>query len=319
MRSRIRTRPTTWLAASLLLATLALIPARVVHAHGEVMRIGSSQAGSGQLRIGSDFDFDADAYLALSLMLGSQSLYEGIIPSFAWIYEDIATDQIFTVKAGTLVQFVITAVAPGASAVLGGRTLDQPNASATLGTFSPDPEEHVHATWRLLVGSGEIGRYSISFKLRALSGGYSESPIYTLHLNNGTPPPTATATQTATPTPSPSITPTLPPTSTPTLSPSATVSATPTATPELSSTPTLSPQPTATFTAPPPTATATATATPIGAPGDANCDRRFSAADIVALIDRLPSGVDSVCGADVDRNGSVTDTDLDRLLAMLFR
>jgi hypothetical protein len=51
---------------------------------------------------------------------------------------------------------------------------------------------------------------------------------------------------------------------------------------------------------------------------DANCDGLVNAADVTALIERLPSGDPGACGADVVRDGTVTTADLPPLISVLF-
>jgi len=119
--------------------------------------------------------------------------------------------------------------------------------------------------------------------------------------------PTATPTPTATP--PPSQTPTEPP-------PTDTATPSPTVTPTNTRRPT--PMPTATSTA---TVTAAPTATPVLEiqPGNANCDDRLSAADIVALLPLLPAGTLGECGlADADCDLVVSPADLEAAIGALF-
>lgn len=53
--------------------------------------------------------------------------------------------------------------------------------------------------------------------------------------------------------------------------------------------------------------------------GDANCDRRATAADVAALLERLASGVPSACAlADADCDAVVTESDLSLVVTGLF-
>lgn len=110
-----------------------------------------------------------------------------------------------------------------------------------------------------------------------------------------------TPTPTGTPTPLPTFT--GPPTATGVVPPS------PTNTAPVSATPTRTP-------------TATATARPTtapGDPGDGNCDARFGAADLVAIVTAIGAGGTPACpGADTDGSGTVDATDLELAIPRLF-
>jgi hypothetical protein len=177
----------------------------VAYAHGDVMRIGSTQAGGGQLRIESEFDFDLDVHTTEMGGGGGVVLYQAIIPSFSWVLGPNESG-LLPLPEGTRLTFVLQQVTAGASVRLNSRLLDEPQESATLGTFSSDPEAHIHPEWMIIVPTGVIGDYEVSFTLRGLTPGFGESPVYGLTLTNRPAPPTPTATVTATfatPTPSP--------------------------------------------------------------------------------------------------------------------
>lgn len=111
--------------------------------------------------------------------------------------------------------------------------------------------------------------------------------------------PTRTVTPTATPTPTPTDTP--PATSSPTESPLPTVTPplTPTATPSASPTP-------------------TATVGVEGPPGDGNCDRRVTAADLTSIVMMLGDAAGACPLADFNQDGMVDDTDLDAAIVFEF-
>ena len=72
---------------------------------------------------------------------------------------------------------------------------------------------------------------------------------------------------------------------------------------------------------PTPTATSTATATPtfLAPSGDANCDGRVSAADVVAAIRLIPFNDPGPCGqADADGNGTVDAIDVREIAGEVF-
>lgn len=197
----------------------------IAHAHGDVMRIGSAQPGGGQLQIESEFDFHLPVYLTELTTIGDQTLYQAIIPSFSWIL-GVNEAGLVPVTAGTRVTFVLQSVTPSASVRIGGRLLDASGESAILGTFSSDPETHIHPEWQLILPIGETGEFTLSFSLQE-GAVFRESPTYTLTLTNVAPPPTPTATETTLATATPTSTSTAP--VEPTRSPAATAS--PTATP----------------------------------------------------------------------------------------
>jgi hypothetical protein len=106
---------------------------------------------------------------------------------------------------------------PGASVRIGSRLLDAAQESAVLGTFSSDPEAHIHPEWQLILPTGETESLSLSFSLPA-DPVFGESPSYTLTLTNIAPPPTVTPTPTAASVATPTSTATAP-TASPTASP----------------------------------------------------------------------------------------------------
>ena len=104
-------------------------------------------------------------------------------------------------------------------------------------------------------------------------------------------------------------------TPTPTSISTVTTTSTPTSTPSASSTPSPTATASSTSTAPqPPTQTTTSTPTPIPVrrlPGDANCDGRLSAADLIAVVRVLgPEAGDACPLVDFNQDGVVDRTDL---------
>jgi hypothetical protein len=124
--------------------------------------------------------------------------------------------------------------------------------------------------------------------------------------------PTPPATPTTTMSSTPSSRPTETPTPLPSASPTQTPTVAPTATPSPTSAATSTPSATATISVTP---TASATATP-AVPGDANCDVRFSAADLAAIVRSI--GAAPLCGADLTSDGQVTADDALAMEARLY-
>jgi hypothetical protein len=225
------------------LAVAALLSARSpVYGHGDVMRIGSSQPGNGQLLIEPDFDFDLRVLLDASSTLGDRTLYDSIFPSFTWVLEPRPADGIYPLDERVTVQIALASVTPSASMRIGGRTLDAPAESSILGSFDPDPESHVHPEWRLILPNEVTGEYEICFALMTSAAGYTVSPNYCLVLTNVEQESTPTATPTPTAaaeTPTATATGEATATSTATFASSATPTATPTDGPSATPTPTL--------------------------------------------------------------------------------
>jgi hypothetical protein len=155
--------------------------------------------------------------------------------------------------------------------------------------------------WRPPAGAGTYTLYaagnSVNFN-RSSSGDRAATTQFVVAVGDAAPP----STPSPTPTPTSLATATAVPPS-PTSTASATATATETATP----------RPTA-------SATATASATPSvdAAPGDANCDGRRGAADVVGIVTLLPGADPGPCGADADGNGFVDAADLDVLILSIF-
>lgn len=206
----LRHRPLPPCRAPVAGCLLFALCATAVFGHGDVMRIGATAAGGGRLEIEPGFDFDRDVLVTEVTSVGNQTLFHAIIPSLAWVLPGSAALQ--PVNPTASIAMRIEQIDAGASVRLNGRILDAPGESANIGTFSADPEEHVHPEWRLILPTGVAGRYSVSFVLITATPGYLTSPVYTLVLSNLAPTetttPTATETrsakeETATPSPAP--------------------------------------------------------------------------------------------------------------------
>jgi hypothetical protein len=228
------------------------------------------------------------------------TLYSSIFPSFTWVLEPRPAEGLYPLSEAVTVQVTIASpIDAGASMRISGRTLDAPGEGATIGTFDPAPESHVHPEWRLILPNGVTGEYSISFTFSTAAPGYGSSPAYTLVLTN--------VEQQTTPTPTPTPTATTGLEATPTAS--STIASTPTSTPTPASTAT----PTATADEPPtsrPTGTASATATPtLRLPicaGDCNGDGAVSVDELVRIVALANgNGVEACEAADGDGDGVI--------------
>jgi hypothetical protein len=295
---------TTRRAGSVVVVLVALMLRVPVYAHGDVMRIGSTQSGGGQLRIEPEFDFDLPVVLSEGTMVEEQTIYSSIFPSFSWVSEASPAEGLFPLTESVTVRIAIASpIDPVASVRIKGRIINDPGDLATLGTFDPDPEAHEHPEWTLILDNGVTGAYPISFVLSTTTAGYTASPVYTLMLTNVESETTATATPTTTPTPTP----------TGTIGeeiPSATATFAATATATASSTPTLSGEATPTVTetpAAPDTPSATATPT-LGGPacaGDCNGDGAVGVDELVRIV-ALGAGNEVEACVAADRNEDET-------------
>lgn len=235
------------------------------------MVIGSTSAGGGALRI--RYDFSAPLRLVPAFRVGGVTLYTATDPGFDVPARDEPQDSFYSLVTGTQVRLQLVAADSGASIKIGGSTLDQPGESASLGTM---PNIHVHPEWRLVLPDGTVGRFLLSFKLTTSSRRYGESAVYEVVLQ-----PHELQTPTGTLTPSPTLVPS------PTPSSSATASATPAASVSPSASPTSTSKPTPSATLTPSLSATRQPPSPSPLPtvlGDENCDRRISAADLVALV-----------------------------------
>jgi hypothetical protein len=217
-------------------------------------------------------------------------LYPAIFPSFSWV---LSAGDLFPLNEQVTVRLTVqNPISAEASMRLNLQTLDAPGENASLGTFSSEPETHVHPEWQLVLDNGVVGEYSISFKLTTTAAGYTESPVYTLTLTNVEPEATPTST----------VTPTAGENPTATTTPSATaVPPTATATEPQTDTPTSTPS--LTFT-PSPTATDTPSDEPC--PGDCNGDGEVSVDELVLAVEMAMTNPGSCPAADVNDDGRVT-------------
>lgn len=292
------------LLAALLLAAGPLAAAPPAQAqHIADMLIGSTADRGGALTL--HYDFAQRVHVTRSLSAGGVSFYTTVDPGFDVVSSPDPLRPIYPLRNNISVSLQIVALDPGVSLKVRNTTLTAAGESAVIGS---SPNLHEHPQWRLTVGDDVFGEFRLSFRLTTTSASYQGSTTYTAWITNlaTDPSPTATPTRTASPSPPPSASPSVTPTRTlPQTTATVTATAPPTATattPETAST----------------TATATSTVTAVAAANiDANCDRRMSAADIVAVTRSL-AGLPSSCSADADGDGRVDEADRWRVLHTLF-
>lgn len=167
----------------------------------------------------------------------------------------------FPLNPGVSLVLEIVALHAGVSVRVGSAVLNAAGESATLGTT---PGLLGNPLWQVTLPVGQTGDFSVTFRLTTTAPGYSPSAAYTLVLTNGS--------LAASPTPTATLTPALP-------SPTPTQTALPTMTAALTMTATRPATPT-------PTRAASPTPTPRDGPlpGDANCDDRVTAPDLLELM-----------------------------------
>ncbi|HUI27557.1 MAG TPA: hypothetical protein VL403_15855 [Candidatus Kryptonia bacterium] len=181
-----------------IIAAVAAAPTRA-RAHGDFnMLMGSTSNGGGSLKL--DYDFSSVSRLAFAGSLGGYSVYTGQEPSFTLLQTNDVVTPSYVIADGTDLNVVITGIDDGKVSIqivnldtLTTYNLNHVGDTALLGVVGPgntlDPaaaDPHIHPTFQvqLQLPEGQFGEGSVSFKLTT-SGGYSESPIYTLKVSNG--------------------------------------------------------------------------------------------------------------------------------------
>ena len=263
---------------------LPLLSPQQTQAHGPEMLLGSTAANGGAL--GLSYDFSTLNSVTPTVSIGGLTLSTSVFPGFEWLQEDAPDLDLFALKSGTPFSMQVVSIDAGLSIKFGSVTLKAAGDSTVVGTTTRIPGDHVHPEWQLLLPDAVTGTYRVSFRVTTSARGFSQSPVYTLAFSNA-PEPTATVTAGATATPSATLT----------------------------TAPSPSPTETATSVA---TDTATPTPTPIPLLADANCDGIATAADFTAMVKLAWGQAGAVCGADIDGDGKITDSDLTLLLDVLF-
>lgn len=194
-----------WALVACAAVTMPCVP-RAVLAHGEVMEVGSTANGSGQLTL-SGFDFSQKIYVPPTFVGATQTLYSTIFPSFEFPAADRPGIPLYRLPNGTPLTLEIACdgslcIDPGAS-VRTNVIADATGETCSLGTVSAG--SHFHPEWRLILANGVFGEYRLPFRLTTAASGYGASQVYTLTLTNApptvSPTPTASPSATATPTP----------------------------------------------------------------------------------------------------------------------
>lgn len=159
------------------MAALLLGAARVAHAqHAGDMLLGSTAPGGGALAL--QYDFAGEVRVSESFTGGGSTLYTATDPG--WDTLTAAGGGLFPLAAGTPVTVTLTARDPGVSLKVGAATLDAAGESASLGAIPI----HLHPVWQLLVPTGTLGRFTLSFELTTTAPAYARSPVYTAAISN---------------------------------------------------------------------------------------------------------------------------------------
>lgn len=163
-------------AAAALAGVLVVETARAQHEH---MDIYSTADGGGDLELVYDFGKTIDVFQVFCA--GGLCLYSTINPAFMAPETSDVVNGHYALATGTTVSVEIVAADPKVTLNVDGHKLKKPGDAAVLGTMSPI---HNHPSWQLVVPDGEIGEYSLSYKLRADTGVYGDSPVYTQRVSN---------------------------------------------------------------------------------------------------------------------------------------
>jgi hypothetical protein len=163
-------------------ATASPSPTEVPHPPHSVSRIGSSEAGGGQIIL----DALPIALVVPSACVGGSGdaceggtlVYTGDSPGFGPLPSGDAQHSIFKLPDGVAVSIQLTHAESGAAAQINGATLDMPGESALIGTA---PELHNHPDWTLFGAGSELpAAKRLSFRLTA--PGYESSQQYTVSI-----------------------------------------------------------------------------------------------------------------------------------------
>ena len=150
------------------------------------MQIASTASGGGALKVVS-YDFSSITRVAFAGSLGPYSIYTGTEPALELLAADDVASSSYVLNSGTDVSVEITAIDAGVESVkIDATVLSNVGDSAPLGTESPT-FDHIHPEWtlQLQLPEGAFGESSVSFKLKSLTGPYTESPVYTIKISNG--------------------------------------------------------------------------------------------------------------------------------------
>lgn len=180
-----------WIALLLVVSTATTAAGQ--HDHIAVV---ASESGGGQLLLDYDFEKRIQLYETFCLQASGQCLYTSINPAFlSPAPEDPVEPGLHRIADGVRVSIEIVAIDAALALNVNGNRLNGPGRSTLLGTTP----FHTHPSWQLLVPQGEADDYHISYRLRADSPAYAESPVYRHLVTNREP----TSEPSPTPTPEP--------------------------------------------------------------------------------------------------------------------
>ena len=138
-------------------ATATTTPTEVPHPPHSLMRVGSTQTGSGALTV----DTVPVAYVAASACLGGTGeqcdggtvVYTGSSPGFNDVVADDPSQPIYKLPDGVQVSIELTAIEPDASVAVSGTVLDTVGETAVVNTT---PTLHNHPTWQIVAPGGTL-------------------------------------------------------------------------------------------------------------------------------------------------------------------
>jgi len=168
----------------------------------ECMQVWSTAPGGGALTV--EWEFESDKVQTYRRFCASNvCFYNTIDVGFITSPNDNPNDAFYPIADGTRVRLEIVSADSGVAISLNGNRLDSPGEAATLGTA---PDLHSHPLWQLLLPSGQVGDFHITYRLTTDSPAYASSEDFMVTVTNveptpGVPTPTATALPTRTPPP----------------------------------------------------------------------------------------------------------------------
>jgi len=168
------THTLAWIALLTLAPLAAAADAPVVDVD---MVIGSSAENGGQLLL--SHDFSRPVVVTESVRADGLTRFTSTQPGF----ETVLTPRpgLWPLRNATPVRMEIVRIEAPVSFKLGADVIDDPGQSVVIGS---SPSLHMHGEWRLLLPDGEVGAFTLTYRLTSTSPAYTASPEYTFHLTN---------------------------------------------------------------------------------------------------------------------------------------
>ena len=169
-------------------------------AHTEGITVYSTLPGSGTLVVTGVEEEPVEAELIFCA--NGECLYQSEEVAILAPAEDDEHEGYSAVVSGTALSVEIVAIDSGAALRVGGSKLDQAGESKDLGDA---PDLHAHPIWEIEAPQGEVGTWSVVFRITAPLGAYDPAADVTVLVSNDAGS-TSTSTSTTTSTSSTSST-----------------------------------------------------------------------------------------------------------------